>query len=53
MELKLNPLATGSERTTYENHCDNITAILASTFFVWRAKRKIRAYLKLTGAAVE
>lgn len=44
-------IATTADRATYENHCDNIAAILTTTFFVWRARRKIKEYLKLTGAA--
>jgi len=49
--MKLEPLASPAERMTYENHCDNIAAILATTVFLWRARRRIRVYLETTGAA--
>jgi len=37
----------------YIAHCDNIAHILANTVFLWKAKRKIRRYLALTGALVK
>ncbi len=51
--MKLKAPISGAERETYENHCDNVMMILTSTFFLWRARRRIRHYLKLTGAATE
>jgi hypothetical protein len=34
----------------YKNHCDNIAAILTTTVWLWRARRRIRHYLRVTGA---
>ena len=51
--MKLTQPITSGERDIYVNHCDNIAAILATTVWLWRAKRRIRHYLRVTGAAVE
>ncbi len=48
--MKLKQPNTPTECATYEKHCNNIAAILIPTFFLWRTKRKIREYLRSTGA---
>jgi len=41
------------EPDEFLTHCDSIARILAKTVFLWRANRKIRRYLELTGAELE
>lgn len=41
------------EPDEFLTHCDNIALILAETVFLWRANRKIKRYLELTGAKLE
>ena len=44
---------TTREPDEFLTHCDSIALILAETVFLWRANRKIKRYIKLTGAQLE
>jgi len=41
------------EPEEFLTHCGSIAKILAKTVFLWRANRKIKRYLELTGAKLD
>jgi hypothetical protein len=41
------------EPDEFISHCESISYILAKTVFLWRANRKIKRYLELTGAKLD
>jgi len=36
----------------YMTQCGHIVGIISKTFFLWRARRKIRLYLESTGSPI-